>query len=154
LHGVPMLGTARRELALARLAAALEALLSAGVTVIEAWDMAVLASGSPALRRAVARWQPQVRAGKTPGEAVSEASVFPELFANLYRTGEISGQLDDSLRNLHRHYQEEGTRKLHLVAQWSPRLAYLVIMLLIAWRIVHFYLGYFQQVNDAINMVP
>lgn len=151
LHPIPVLGAARRSLALARLAAALEALLSAGVTVLEAWEIAALACGSPALRRAVARWQPLVRAGTTPGEAVSGSSAFPELFANLYRTGEISGQLDDSLRNLHNYYQEEGTRKLHLVAQWSPRLAYLVILLGVAFKIVHFYLGYFQEINNAIN---
>ena len=53
LHPIPVLGQARRYLALARLAAALEALLSAGVTIIEAWELAATASGSPALRRTV-----------------------------------------------------------------------------------------------------
>src|SRR5258708_32212093 len=37
LAPIPVLGAGRRCLALARLAAALEALLSAGVTIIEAW---------------------------------------------------------------------------------------------------------------------
>ena len=36
LHLIPLLGTARHYLALARLATALEALISAGVTIIEA----------------------------------------------------------------------------------------------------------------------
>src|SRR5690349_15274935 len=40
LRPVPVLGTARHYLALSRLSAALEALLSAGVTIIEAWEMA------------------------------------------------------------------------------------------------------------------
>ena len=66
----------------------------------------------------------------------------------------MSGQLDDSLKNLHKYYQEEGTRKLHLVARWLPRFAYFLIMLVVAWKIISFYLGYFQQVNDAINSVP
>ena len=48
LATVPVLGTARHYLALSRLAAALGALLSAGVTIIEAWDLAAAASGSPA----------------------------------------------------------------------------------------------------------
>jgi hypothetical protein len=26
------------------------------------------------------------------------------------------------------------------------------VMLMVAWNIIHFYLGYFQQINDAINM--
>jgi type IV pilus assembly protein PilC len=149
LDPIPVLGTARHYLALARLAAALEALLSAGVTIIEAWDLAATASGSPALRRAVAAWRPSVVAGQTPAEAVSRSRRFPEIFANQYATGEVSGQLDDTLRRLHRYYQEEGSRKLHMVAQWSPRAVYLGIVLMIAIRVVHFWTGYFQQVRDA-----
>jgi type IV pilus assembly protein PilC len=149
LHRVPVLGTARHYLALSRLAAALEALLSAGVTIVEAWEMAATASGSPALRRAVTAWRPRVDAGQTPAEVVSASSRFPELFANQYATGEISGQLDDTLRRLRAYYEEEGSRKLHAVTQWTPRAIYLFIVLLIAYRIIHFYLGYFGQIRDA-----
>ena len=60
LRPVPLLGTARHYLALSRLAAALEALISAGVNIMEAWNLAATASGSPAFRRAVAAWKPQL----------------------------------------------------------------------------------------------
>ena len=50
LRRIPILGTARHYLALSRLAAALEALTSAGVNIFAAWDLAAAASGSPALR--------------------------------------------------------------------------------------------------------
>ncbi|MBI5387469.1 MAG: type II secretion system F family protein [Verrucomicrobia bacterium] len=154
LHPIPVLGAARRALALSRLASALEALLSAGVTIIEAWQMAALACGSPVLQREVARWQPQLRSGSTPGEIVSTSRLFPDVFSNLYCTGEASGQLDESLRNLAKYFQEEGTRKLHLVARWAPMLIYFAIVLLVAWKIVQFWLGYFQQINNAIDAVP
>ena len=149
LAAVPVLGTARHYLALARLAAALEALLSAGVTVIEAWELAAAASGSPALRRTVLAWRPRVQAGQTPAEAVSSSPRFPELFANQYATGELSGTLDETLLRLHRYYQEEGSRKLHTVAQWTPRAIYFGVALMIAWRVVGFWMGYFKQIGDA-----
>lgn len=145
---IPVLGTARRFLALARLAAALEALISAGVNIIEAWDLAATASGSPALRRAVETWKPEIAAGRTPAEALGKCPQFPEMFANLYSTGEVSGQLDDALRRLYSHYNEEGTRKLHAFAQWAPRLVYLLVAGIIAYKVITFYTGYFQQVND------
>jgi len=69
--------------------------------------------------------------------------------ASQYATGEISGQLDDTLRRLRIYYEEEGSRKLHAVAQWTPRAVYLVVVLLIAYQIFHFYLGYFGQIRDA-----
>ncbi len=149
LHPIPILGQARRYLALGRLAASLEALLSAGVTIIEAWELAATASGSPALRRTVLAWRPQVDAGRTPAEVVSESGSFPELFTGQYATGEISGQLDDTLRRLHAYYQEEGSRKLHTVAAWTPRAIYFCVVLFIAFRIVRFYTNYFSMVKDA-----
>ena len=148
-RAVPVLGKARRDLALARLSSALEALLSAGITVIEAWELAARASGSPALQRTVLAWRPLVEAGQTPAEAVRTSSKFPELFSNQYATGEISGKLDDALRGLHQFYQEEGSRKLHALARWTPRAVYLIIMLMIAYRIIRFWADYFNQVGAA-----
>jgi type II secretory pathway component PulF len=152
LRPVPFLGAARRDLALGRLAAALEALLNAGVTVIEAWELAGAASGSPALRRAVLAWRPQVDGGRTPAEVVCASREFPELFANQYATGEISGQLDDTLGRLHGYYQEEGSRKLHALARWFPRAVYLVIVLLIAFYVVRSWIAYFQQIQNVLGL--
>ena len=149
IRPIPVLGTARRYLALSRLAAALEALLSAGVTIIEAWELAATASGSPALRRVVLAWRPRVDAGLTPAEALNASAKFPDLFANQYATGEVSGKLDDTLRRLHTYYQEEGSRKLHAVAQWTPRVVYLLVALMIAYRVIRFWVGHFQDIRDA-----
>jgi type II secretory pathway component PulF len=151
LRWVPMLGPARTHLALARLSVALESLLNAGVSIVEAWRMAAAASGSPALRRTVAAWEPNVQAGQTPAEAVRESGAFPDLFTNLYSTGEISGQLDDTLRRLHQHYQEVALRGLRSFAQWTPRLIYLIIMLVVAYQVISFWSGYFSQINDLAS---
>ena len=83
--------------------------------------------------------------------ALQRSHAFPELFANLYHTGEVSGQLDDVLRRLHHYYQEEGSRKLKLVARWTPWAIYLVVMGVIAWQIISFWLGYFEQINQVIK---
>jgi type II secretory pathway component PulF len=77
--------------------------------------------------------------------------VFPDLFANQYHAGEVSGKLDETLRQLQRYYQEEGSRKLHAVAQWTPRLIYLTVALGIAYYIVNFWMNYFQQINNATS---
>ncbi len=151
LRPVPVLGKARQSLALARLSAALEALIGAGVNIIEAWDLAASAGGSPAIQLAVRAWKPRVVAGVTPAEAVKGCPLFPELFANLYSTGEVSGQLDDSLRRLHTYYREDATRKLHFLSQWVPRILYFAVAALVAWKVISFYLDYFDQINKAGN---
>lgn len=149
---IPLLGRARSSLSLARLSAALEGLLNAGVSVIEAWELAASASGSPALQRAVRGWSFQVRhGGKTPGEMVDESGAFPELFSSLYRTGEFSGQLDSTLRRLYDHYREEGTRKLTEFSQWTPRLVYIGILCAIGYQIVSFWSGYYANVSAVME---
>ncbi len=153
LRPVPILGTARHYLALSRLAAALEALISAGVNIFEAWDLAATASGSPALQRAVAAWKPQLVAGQMPSEAVSLCPLFPETFANLYASGEISGKLDESLRHLNRLYHEDGTRKLNAFATWMPRLVYLLVVLLVAYKVIQFWTGIYGSNSELSNVL-
>jgi type II secretory pathway component PulF len=148
LRPVPLLGTALRYLALSRLTAALEALINAGVNIIQAWDLAANASGSPALRRAVAAMKPEVVAGRTPAEVLREHSIFPELFTNLYASGEVSGKLDETLLRLYTHYQEEGAFKLQAFAQWLPRLIYGLVAAMIAYYVIQFYTGYFNQISN------
>lgn len=71
------------------------------------------------------------------------------MFSSQYATGEVSGKLDETLRLMQRFYQEEGSRKLHALAQWTPRLVYLFIMLMIAYRVVRFWMDYFNQISAA-----
>lgn len=150
---IPVLGLARREQALARLAAALEALISAGVSIIEAWDLAAEASGSLALRRAVCAWRPRVEAGGLPSEQVSRSSEFPTLFANLYHTGEVSGQLDQELRHLHTYYQDAATHRLRLFVRGGAALLYMAVLIAVGYQIISFWLGYFGGIlnNPALE---
>ena len=151
LRWIPLLGKARHFLALARFAAALEALISAGVNIIQAWDLAGRASGSPAVVRAVAAMKPVVVAGQTPAEAIRQHSVFPDMFANLYASGEVSGKLDETLKRLYANYQEEGTRKLEAFAQWLPRLIYGLVAAMVAYYVIQFWVGYFNQISTITN---
>lgn len=151
LRPVPVLGSARRELALARLAMALEALINAGVNIVEAWELAARASGSARLRRVVSQWRPALDQGQTPAEAVSRSGAFPDVFANLYHTGEISGQLDDSLRRLHRLYLDSALGKLRALAQWLPRLVYLIIVVVLAFQIISFWASYYNQIGSVLQ---
>jgi type II secretory pathway component PulF len=147
LRYVPMLGSARRDLAIARLSLALEALINSGVNIIEAWTLAAEAAASPALKRVVATWKPAFDEGHTPADLVRQSPRFPEIFANFYASGELSGKLDESLHRLQSYYQDEGNRKLEAIAQWTPKIIYGIVAAVIAFKIVQFYTGYFHQIS-------
>ena len=148
LHRIPVLGAARRSLALARLAGGLEALVNAGVGIVEAWDLSSSASGSPALEKAVARWKPKISSGDTPAEVLRQTPEFPDMFKNLYHTGEISGQTDQTLRRLAAFYEEEGTRKLKAFCTLLPRLVFLIVAIGIAINVISFWQNYFDTITN------
>jgi general secretion pathway protein F/type IV pilus assembly protein PilC len=145
---VPMIGAARRSLALSRLASALRALLTAGVSIVSAWELAGVASGSPALGRAVQALLPRVANGERPGDLLETYPVFPPMFVSMYKTGELSGHIDATLQQLQNHYRDDATRKLKAAAEWLPRIAYLILLLVLAYFIVSFWMNYF---GDALR---
>jgi type II secretory pathway component PulF len=147
----PLLGTARKYLAHARLSAALEALISSGVSVVRAWPLAAAASGSPRLKRAVAKWKEPLEQGHTPSELVRDNPYFHEMFTNQYYTGEISGKLDDSLRRMHTFYQEEGFRSLSLFTRIASGTLYGLIAMLIGYNIIKFWLNYYGNLMNSIQ---
>jgi len=152
LNLLPVMGKARRYLALARLAAALEALISAGVSIIEAWQMAAKASGSVALQRTVESWIPQLRAGRTPGEMLQGSSKFPEIFTNQYVAGEVAGKLDETLGRLRDYYQEDGGQKVQILAQWIPIGIYMVVLIGGGVFVIWFWVTYYNKLWQAIGL--
>jgi type II secretory pathway component PulF len=149
LGRVPILGVARQDLALARLAMALESLLSAGVPIVTAWELAATASGSPALDRTVQGWKGPFQEGMSPSELVSKSDRFPQLFANLYHTGEVSGTTDQTLVRLHTLYQTEGLGRMKALSQWVPKILYIGVLLIVAWKIVDSYAN--SEENKMLN---
>lgn len=149
---IPVLGRARQNLALARLSAALEALFSAGVGIVDSWELAARASGSLALAREVAKWRPKIeREQKTPGELLADASAFPAMFTSLYRTGEISGQLDDTLKRLHEYSRVEGHRQMQMFTRGLTIGVIVTIMVAIGVQIVLFWVGYFNNIGNMLS---
>lgn len=146
---VPILRTARRYLALSRLAAALGASTRSGVSIVSGWELASAAGGSPRLKRIISDWQPYVNSGTTHGELINQDGFFPEMFGNFYFTGEQSGRLDEALDKLQLYYQDEGFRLLRWFTKVMNGTIYGTVVVLVAWNVIRFYTGYF---NSILNM--
>jgi type IV pilus assembly protein PilC len=145
---VPLLRTALKYLALARLASALDALNKAGVSAVAGWRLAGAASGSPHLKREILKWSPQLETGLTPAEMVTQIRYFPEMFSNLYQTAELSGKVDETLVRLNTYFEEEGFRTLRLFTQILNKTLYFLLVFMVAYSVIGFYTGYF---NAALN---
>jgi type IV pilus assembly protein PilC len=141
---IPLFGKAARQMALARFTASLEALITAGVSIIDSWVIAARASGSSRLLRAVERLIPRIQSGDTPGEAVQAEPQFPELFRSLYRTGELSGQIDSTLSRLHHHYKHEANAGFKKIAEWTPRIVLILVLIIGGIFVIRFWMNYYD----------
>ena len=151
LNRIPVMGKARKHLAIGRFSAALEALISAGVSIIEAWQMAAKASGSVAMQRTVESWIPALRAGGRRRNSCRKRARFPDLFTGQYAAGEISGKLDDTLERMRDYYQEDGGNKVRLLAQWIPIGIYLMILIGGGAFVIWFWNNYFSGVQQVLD---
>ncbi|HEY4416885.1 MAG TPA: type II secretion system F family protein [Verrucomicrobiae bacterium] len=147
---IPFLRTAQKNLALSRLTAALDALTNAGVNTTKSWELAAAATGSPRLNAEISGWKEQIEGGMTPADLINQTRYFPELFANLYQTGEISGKLDETLQRLSLYYEEEGFRALRLFTRLLNGTIYSLVVLLVAINIIGFYKNYYGAAIDGM----
>ena len=148
-HRVPMFGPALKELKLSRLSFSLHALLNAGVNVREAWESDARASGSHWLATSVRAWLPDMDRGLLPSEALKQREDFPRTFRDLYATGEISGQLDDSLQRQAKLYHEDGTRHLKSAAGVATGLVYGAVCITVAIIVIQFWTSYYNSIPNA-----
>ena len=86
-------------------------------------------------------WRPRLENGASFSELISSSDQFPDLFRNLYHTGEVSGTLDNTLIRLHTLYQTEGLRRMRALSQWAPKLVYFAVLIFVAWKIVYSYMN-------------
>jgi type II secretory pathway component PulF len=148
-HLIPWLRQAVKYLAVARLSMALEALLSAGVPVIQAWELAAAACGSPMLKKELLKRLPEVEVGTTPGEMVGQIEYFPEMFTQLYQTGEVSGKMDETLTHLRTYFEDEGGQKLQIFCRALSWFLYFCIVIVVAIGVIRFWTGYFNAMLNS-----
>jgi len=148
---IPLLRPAMKHLAVARLTAALDALLNAGVPVIRSWELAAAASGSPRLKRDILAWTPQLEKGVTPAEMVAQIEYFPEMFTHHYLSAEMSGKHDETLQRLQTYFEEEGFNSLEMFAKVLNGVVYGTVVAIVAYNVISFWVHYYGQMVQTIN---
>jgi type IV pilus assembly protein PilC len=148
LRSVPLIGGLRRNFAVARFCSTYEIQLNAGVNVLDALRTAGRASRSGLIAANVARALPEVAKGGQVGPLLSRGAGFPEAMLRDLTVAEQTGQLDRELERLAEEYRQAALGRLDVLAEWVPRLIYLGVLGYLGFRIVSFYAGYMQIIED------
>ncbi len=104
---VPLAGGVVHLFALSEFTRSLATLLSGGMPLVPAFEIAAAAVGNAGVRAAVEPQVRLVREGKAFHEAIAESGVFPPIAVDMAKVGEATGSLDEMLANVSTFFDEK-----------------------------------------------
>jgi type II secretory pathway component PulF len=146
---LPYFGTTVRMLGIAKFSRAMSSLYSSGVLIPTAVGVAARTTGNAFLRWQMLKTVPAMMAGSGLTEAFKRSGVFPSMFLSMLGTGEMTGNLDQTLTKLAEYYEAESEVRLHQSVQALNVLIFLLVAVMVGFVVIHFYEGYFNSIFSA-----
>ncbi len=143
---IPSIGNITRQFALTRFIRALQVLSASGVNIINGWKMAAESCGNDVIRNALLGGLPLLQEGQSLSRAFIQAGIFPSSVIALITTAEKSGSIVQTLNTIAGYEEKENETSIAVLTRIIPVLVYLIIAGFIGFRIITFYLGYFNQI--------
>ena len=150
---IPYLGRLMRMYATSQLARTLSTLLTGGLPLLNAIDVAANSIGNRAMAVAVARATPQIREGKSLTTALESTGMLENLALEMVKVGEQTGALGDMLGSVAEFYDEEVDTRLATVLALVEPLMLVMMAFLVAGMLLAFYLPLFQAIS-AVQSGP
>ncbi|MEX0651551.1 MAG: type II secretion system F family protein, partial [Actinomycetota bacterium] len=104
---VPVFGPLFHKTALSRFSSTLAMLLSAGVPILQAFDIVADTVNNKVVSGAVTDVQSSVREGESIAKPLSRHAVFPPMVVQMIAVGEETGQVDTMLEKVAQFYDQE-----------------------------------------------
>jgi len=147
---LPIAGALIRQMTMAQVARSLSTLLSGGITVPDAWDIASQSITNLELRRRSQAVLPLIREGRLFTESLETAKWMPELALDMIGIGEKSGSLREMLDEVANFYDAESEVKLEqLTTLLEP-----VILVFMAGIVITILLAIYLPIIQTISSGP
>ncbi len=141
----PVIGEVIQKSSIARLTRTLSTLLSSGVGLIQAIDIASRTAGNIVVEQALARSKESVTAGKPFAHPLTKEKVFPEMVVQMIAIGEQSGTLDIMLGKIADFYEDEVETAVKAMTSLLEPLLMIVLGGIIAVLVIAMYLPVFSM---------
>jgi type IV pilus assembly protein PilC len=144
LMRAPVIGGTVTKFATSQLARTLATLLSGGIPLVTALDVASRAVGNRAMAWHVGVVTQQVREGQPLAIALNQRGVFPDVAVKMVEVGEATGALQDMLNALADFYDEDIETTLARFVTLVEPLMLVIMGLVIAVLLLALYMPVFQ----------
>jgi type IV pilus assembly protein PilC len=144
---VPFAGAMMRMYGTSQLARTLSTLLSGGLPLVNALEVAAASIGNRAIASAVSSATPQVREGKSLTAALESTGMLENLPLEMIKVGEQTGALADMLTTIAEFYDEEIETRLQAALALVEPIILVVMAVIVAGMLLAFYLPLFQAIS-------
>ena len=144
---VPYLGSLMRMYATSQLARTLSALLTGGLPLVNAMDVAAASVGNRAMAAAVGSATPQIREGRSLTTALESTNMLDNLALEMVKVGEQTGALADMLNAVADFYDEEIETRMAAVLTLVEPVMLVLMAVIVAGMLLAFYLPLFEAIS-------
>ena len=151
LRKIPVGGKTWWSLVVSRFAQAYDGMLNAGANVIDALEVASLASNSAMLREQIKAILPHIKQGDSIGPWLEANHVLGKPWEEFWITGEKSGRQEEMLNQIVRESAEQAEQGFAILKAVIPKTIYITALVYIAYKIIAAYAAYLKACLDIMN---
>jgi type IV pilus assembly protein PilC len=145
----PVFGELIQKSAVARMTRTLSTLLSSGVGVIEALEIAAKTAGNKVIEEALIRSKESVIAGKPLAAPLTKEKVIPDMVTQMISIGEQSGSMDTMLGKIADFYEDDVENAVKAMTSLIEPLLMVALGGAVAVILIAMYLPIFNMGNIA-----
>jgi len=147
LLGIPYFGRLVRMYATSQLMRTLSTLLSGGLPLLNALEVAASSIGNRAMAQAVTKATGLIREGSSLTLALESTSMMDVLTLEMVKVGEQTGALADMLNAVAEFYDEELDTRMATVLSLVEPVLLVLMAVIVAGMLLAFYLPMFQAIS-------
>jgi type IV pilus assembly protein PilC len=144
---IPYFGRLVRMYATSQLMRTLSTLLSGGLPLLNALEVAASSIGNRAMARAVAEATTLIREGSSLTLALESTEMMETLTLEMVKVGEQTGALADMLNAVAEFYDEELDTRMATVLSLVEPVLLVLMAIIVAGMLLAFYLPMFQAIS-------
>lgn len=146
---IPMIGSLLRKVAVARFTRTMATLLSSGVPILLAFDIASETSGNAVISKAVVLARNSIKEGNTIAKPLEQSGEFPVMVTQMIEVGEESGTITEMLNKISDFMETDIKQGIQdLVAAMEP-LAIVIMAVVVGTIVIALFLPLFS-ISDAV----
>ncbi len=153
LNRLPLIGRARKSLALSRFCEVFHIHMLSGLRMSETLEGAGRAAQSGAITKAALKGTEIVKEGRPLSDAIfGFAEAYPNDFARGIAAAEQSGELDREIDQWARFYNEDAGEAMDRLAEWTPKVFYFAVVIFVAGLVIRIAMAYRDVINGLLDM--